>query len=161
MKNELKTIIILGVILIIGILSGFLCTYKYLKDNSKEENTQENLDIKESPYTLEELYAIVDDPVLFYENNSADMTSYNTVMFNFYDYFSESTPVKIASKVRKNNKGLVIEVLETKYINYSEYMDLMESAYSYASSTKEFYESDNLEPQYNYSLYIDRLVYSS
>lgn len=159
MKNELKIIIILCVILIIGILSGILCTYKYLKDNSKEENTQENLDIKESPYTLEELYAIVDDPVLFYENNYADMTSYNTVMFNFYDYFSESTPVKIASKVRKNNKGLVIEVLETKYINYSEYMELMASAYSYASSTKEFYESDNLEPQYNYSLYIDRLVY--
>ena len=159
MKKELKIIIILGVLFMTGTLSGFLCTHKYLKDTNKTKDTQENLDIKESPYTLEELYAIVDDPVLFYENNSADMTSYNTVMFNFYDYFSESTPVKIASKVRRNNKGLVIEVLETKYINYSEYMELMESAYSYASSTKEFYESDNLEPQYNYSIYINRLVY--
>ena len=41
-----------------GTLSGFLCTHKYLKDTNKTKDTQENLDIKESPYTLEELLTL-------------------------------------------------------------------------------------------------------
>lgn len=158
--KKTKLIIAYIVILTIGILLG-ITTTKCLTLEQKEQINKEIPQIKESPYTLDELYKIVEDPVLFYEANCSDMTEYNKVMFNFYDYFSKSTPVKIATKTNKNYKGTVIEVLETDYINYSEYMELMKEAYNYASETKKLYEKDNLEPSYNYELYITRLIYGN
>lgn len=158
--KKTKLILLYIVIFLIGITIG-ITTTKYMTKEKTKENYKEQSQIKESPYTLEELYEIVEDPVLFYEANCSDMTEYNKVMFNFYDYFSKSTPVKIATKTNRNYKGTVIEVLETDYINYSEYMELMKEAYNYASETKKLYEKDNLEPSYNYELYITRLIYGN
>lgn len=167
MKNLLKgkkILIILAIILVvILVVSGTIALFK----NNKEETSNEEVLIKESALTLDELYAIVEDPKLFYENNGATMTTYNIIMFHFYDYFSHSTPVKIATKVKRDEHNNVVEVLEVKYISYEEYLELMKDAYEDEALTKENYEyrnekfNQNNEPIYDYRLWIDKLIYGS
>ena len=93
------------------------------------------------------------------------MTDYNIVMFHFYDYFSNTTPVKVATKVKRDNNNKVTKVLEIKYLTKEEYIEWMEAAYTYELSEIKAYEernkkyNQNAEPVFNYSMYIDELIY--
>ena len=100
MKKKIKLIIIIFFVFFVGISIGVISTNIYL--NNKEPNAQKQPEpnIKVSPYTLDELYAIVEDPERFRElNKKVTENEYAEVMFHFYDYFSKSTPVKVAKEV--------------------------------------------------------------
>ena len=163
--NKKITLIISHIlVLIIGVAIGACLIWgvdKYQaskEDNKKEVETTNPLDIKESPYTLEELYEIVEDPERFYQENGSIMTYYNIVMFHFYDYFSKSTPVKVATKVEVDDHFKVSKVLEVKYIDYYEYQKWMDDCGAYKFE-KEFIENDY--GPFNYKRYIEDLIYST
>lgn len=152
-----------NIVILLLIIIGIVISISIIL--SKNENVSENEPtIKESPYTLDELYSIVENPEEFYKLNTATITDYNIVMFHFYDYFSDTTPVKVATKVKKDNNK-VIEVLEVKYLTKNEYLEWMESAYTYElTEIKEYEErnkkyNQNASPAFNYSMYIDKLIY--
>lgn len=119
----MKKVLISILLLSLGIGIGF-CFSNIL---SKEEQPKENLTIKKSPYTLDEIYAAIENPEKYYELNSSMHTEFNEVLFHFYDYFSKSTPFKVATKVEKDNK--IVKILEVKYINYEEYIKFMGTFY--------------------------------
>ena len=103
MKKNIKMIILTFLLLIVGIIIGVLSTYIILNTNKKEETpTIEKLSpeevnkdlrvlksLKVSPYTLDELYEIVETPEKYYEANSTNMNAFNYVMFNFYNFFND------------------------------------------------------------------------
>ena len=50
---------------------------------------------KESPYTLEEIYELVEQPEKFNKLlNDYDENGIAYTIFHFYDYFNKSTPIK-------------------------------------------------------------------
>ena len=154
-----KTILLLLRIIVIGLFIGGMLI------KGTEKLLEPEPTIKESPYTLDELYSIVENPKEFYKLNTATMTDYNIVMFHFYDYFSNTTPVKVATKVKRDNNNKVTKVLEIKYLTKEEYIEWMEAAYTYELSEIKAYEernkkyNQNAEPVFNYSMYIDELIY--
>ena len=177
MQKKSKKIIIAILILIVGIIIGVLSTYLILNTNKKEETpTIERLkpedikyysqleNLKVSPYTLDELYEIVEKPDKYYELNSSTVTVFNYVMFNFYKFFNTKTPVKVATKVKKDGTN-VIEVLEVEYIDYSEYQRRMAEAYEIHNQYEEMIKGkkdkngDPLKPSTPYGYFIDLLLY--
>lgn len=160
----MKKVLISILLLSLGIGIGF-CFSNIL---SKEEQPKENLTIKKSPYTLDEIYAVVENPEKYYELNSSMHTEFNEVLFHFYDYFSKSTPFKVATKVEKNNPEIptrVTKVLEVEYIDYEEYMKRMQAAYQYEELELKSYEERNKKynqngtPYWDYRFYVNLIVY--
>ena len=117
-KKNIIYIIVGLLLLIIAIGSTTYICYNLWGKN--EEIVPNNI-IKECPFTLEELYAITDDPELFRKNNQSSYTEYNYVITHFYDYFSKGTPVKVTTKVKTKEGGetLKIKRLEQKIMKVS------------------------------------------
>lgn len=175
MQKKSKKIIIAILILIVGIIIGVLSTYLILNTNKKEETpTIERLkpedikyysqleNLKVSPYTLDELYEIVETPEKYYEANSTNMNAFNYVMFNFYTFFNAKTPVKVATKVRKDGTKIV-EVLEVEYIDYSEYQRRMADFYEFHRVHIEEEKEAGEEPGYTtpYRFFIEEFLYGN
>ena len=132
MKKKIKLIIIIFFVFFVGISIGVISTNIYLNNKEPKEQKQPEPNIKVSPYTLDELYAIVEDPERFRElNKKVTENEYAEVMFHFYDYFSKSTPVKVAKEVELDENGHVIKVLEFEYLSYDEYMKRMETGHQH------------------------------
>ena len=175
MKKNIKMIILTFLLLIVGIIIGVLSTYIILNTNKKEETpTIERLkpedikyysqleNLKVSPYTLDELYEIVETPEKYYEANSTNMNAFNYVMFNFYTFFNAKTPVKVATKVRKDGTKIV-EVLEVEYIDYSEYQRRMADFYEFHRVHIEEEKEAGEEPGYTtpYRFFIEEFLYGN
>lgn len=176
MKKNIKMIILTFLLLIVGIIIGVLSTYIILNTNKKEETpTIEKLSpeevnkdlrvlksLKVSPYTLDELYEIVETPEKYYEANSTNMNAFNYVMFNFYNFFNTKTPVKVATKVRKEGTKIV-EVLEVEYIDYSEYQRRMADFYEFHRVHIEEEKEAGEEPGYTtpYRFFIEEFLYGN
>ena len=141
--NKKNIIYIIAGLLLLIITIG-LTTYICYNLWGKKENIVSNNIIKECPFTLEELYAITDDPELFRKNNQSSYTEYNYVITHFYDYFSKGTPVKVTTKVKtkEGDPNYIEEVLETRYMEYDEYMQQMEVLYDHEKNLREWYEKD-------------------
>ena len=141
--NKKNIIYIIAGLLLLIITIG-LTTYICYNLWGKKENIVSNNIIKECPFTLEELYAITDDPELFRKNNQSSYTEYNYVITHFYDYFSKGTPVKVTTKVKakEGNPNYIEEVLETRYMEYDEYMQQMETLYNHEKNLRKWYEKD-------------------
>lgn len=139
-----KNIIYIIVGLLLLIITIGLTTYICYNLWGKKENIVSNNIIKECPFTLEELYAITDDPELFRKNNQSSYTEYNYVITHFYDYFSKGTPVKVTTKVKakEGDPNYIEEVLETRYMEYDEYMQQMETLYDHEKNLRKWYEKD-------------------
>ena len=141
--NKKNIIYIIAGLLLLIITIG-LTTYICYNLWGKKEDIVSNNIIKECPFTLEELYAITDDPELFRKNNQSSYTEYNYVITHFYDYFSKGTPVKVTTKVKtkEGDPNYIEEVLETRYMEYDEYMQQMEVLYDHEKNLREWYEKD-------------------
>lgn len=141
--NKKNIIYIIAGLLLLIITIG-LTTYICYNLWGKKENIVSNNIIKECPFTLEELYAITDDPELFRKNNQSSYTEYNYVITHFYDYFSKGTPVKVTTKVKakEGDPNYIEEVLETRYMEYDEYMQQMETLYNHEKNLRKWYEKD-------------------
>ena len=141
--NKKNIIYIIAGLLLLIITIG-LTTYICYNLWGKKENIVSNNIIKECPFTLEELYAITDNPELFRKNNQSSYTEYNYVITHFYDYFSKGTPVKVTTKVKEKegDPNYIEEVLETRYMEYDEYMQQMEVLYDHEKNLREWYEKD-------------------
>lgn len=112
-----KQIIITLIIFILGLsIGGTSIHLIHLLGKEESPICQETQKLKESPYTLEEIYEIVEDPVRFEELNNKNQTEFNEVIYHFYDYFNEYTPFKV---VLLNEDGTVREI---KFIDYSRFM---------------------------------------
>lgn len=161
-------ILFVAVGIIIGI-SSFATVKNFSSNNENNKASENQPSIKESPYTLEELYEIVENPEKFYELNKSTRTDYNMTVFNFYEYFSKTTPVKVASKIKIDKTGKVIEVLETKYLSYDEFKERMSDAYTSIEldkkSTEEYNKKNNDNRDYkdliDYRYWIEILIYGN
>lgn len=163
--KKIVAIITAILILVIGIGIGIFVNKKITNNQAPEK--QEEGTIKASPYTLDELYAIVENPEKFYKVNEAGITDYSIVITHFYDYFSRTTPVKVATKVKVNESNEIVEVIECKYINYDEYMEEIAVVSEYEQiqikATEEYNEkyNENSSPQFVYKYFVERLIYGN
>lgn len=159
-KNQiLMYILFIAIGIIIGIFSTI--TVQTLTSNKEsKEVKEEQPSKKESPYTLEELYEIVENPEKYRELNSTRNSDYAYTMFHFYDYFNKSTPVKIAKEVEKDENGNVTKVLECRYLSYYEFMEYMKPAYDIEKEDIEQAKTDGRNEPYatNYRFYVDMLT---
>lgn len=157
-------LIIIGVfIFIIGITLGSAVTYYLVSDKEQcpEPKETEKISIKKSRFSLNELYEITDNPERFYIYSKGTKSQYNFTMTHFYDYFNTSTTIKVAAKVKRDTNGKVIKVLETKYINYDEYMALMKPFYDQEKDLggEESSEDYNFVSGVDYYHYVENLIY--
>lgn len=115
-----KKIILAGVLCLI-ILSGFLVVQAKSINNSNENQSNNNVNVKSTEYSLDELYNFVKS------NNFSTLNHENIgyIYTHFYEYFNHDTKFLVISKYDSNNN----EVLETKYITYDEYMEKMQPIY--------------------------------
>lgn len=123
-KDKVKILIGMIVVFIVGVIVG-VTAYHFIskKDSTNDtiKETEVSNDKKESPYTLEEIYAIIENPERFYELAYPIDGNISFILCRFYDYFSESTPFKVATKVELDDHHRVSKVLEVDYISYEEY----------------------------------------
>lgn len=163
--NKKKKLIII-VSLIILVLGVSTCTGIYLY-NKNQESKQEEPIIKKSPYTLEEIYEIVEDYEEFekLKNNRENQFAYTIV--HFYDYFNKSTPFKIV-KLARDKDGNIIkkegksQIESIKYINYYEFQNMAESYYKNEQVPLERCETKKTKPHlcsFAYSTYAEWFVY--
>ncbi len=163
-KKDNKLLCILGMLIfIIGIIIGSIATY-YLAGNKKTcpaLKETEKVSIKKSRFSLDELYEITDNPKEFYVYSQGIQSQYNYIMTHFYDYFNKFTPVKIATNFNRDTDGKVIKVLETKYINYDEYMAIMKPVYDLEKDLgdEESNENYNFISGIDYYHYVENLIY--
>ncbi len=114
LKKKLKYLIIIFVILIILVVVG----YKFI-DERFDNLITEDFNILESPYTVNQIYEIIESNKLFRKGFSyfnQDSIELGYILMNFYDYFDKDTLFLVANKL--DDYG---QPLEFKYITYSEY----------------------------------------
>ena len=163
-SNRIIILIFITLLLTTNIANTLITSYLV---NKKIDVKTEKAEKKLSPYTLDEIYSIIEDPVKFNELSNEKMaTEFNEVLFHFYDYFSETTPFKKAKKVIVDNDPNktfhVVKVLETEYISYYEYMDFMKNNYEDEENTKKLtgYDSEDTYYGYDYRTWVELLVYN-
>ena len=159
-----KYIIIIIISFVIGILTGCITTYFIMKNNTVVSETK-----KESPYTLEEIYELVEKPEEFNKLlNNYDERGIAYTIFHFYDYFNKSTPiktVKLKTKTVENKEVLVKEngkyVIESiNYIDYYEFSKKMDSFLEDEKNVKESCkEQKEKNCNYAYSSIVKYLIY--
>lgn len=134
---------------------------------------------EESPYTLDEIYAMVEDPQIIEhlstpseidENATEVPYEFLYVMTHFYNYFSKSTPFKIVTKLKtvEGEFYKIEEVYEFAYISYEEYNKILEEMYIEEEEMRELQEkTENRKvPSYvfymgkEYEFYLRQLLYS-
>ncbi len=158
-KIFIFSIIISIIIIIVGAIIIFTLPNKDSKTEEEKqlEKTIELLGFETgiSPYTLDEIYAIVEDPKLYYKENDSWHSIFGTNIYFFYEYyFSKTTPFKVATKVRKENNKIV-EVLEVDYIDYSEFEKRTEQYRQYVNTEKISTEESNKKYNTNIDYRID------
>lgn len=167
MKKYKKIIIIILVILVL-VTSGILIT-KYLSKSNQDSSNQNELLIKESLYTLDEIYAIIENPEEFYKLTTGTSSPFSYTLFHFYDYFSQSTPIKIATEVERDENGQVTKVLEVDYISYQEYNEKFAEVFLIEQEELELCERASKEEgkeicnenfsYFNYGYWVKSLIY--
>lgn len=160
-KNVLIYILFIAIGIIIGISSTI--AVQNLTTNKDSEIKEEQPSKKESPYTLEELYDIMGNPEKYKKLN--DGNSMNTLaytIFHFYDYFNKSTPVKVFSKIKKDEDGKIISV-ESKYLSYYEFMELSSGwreleKKDLENCEEEIKKDSNYRCTIPYNFYVDQIM---
>lgn len=152
MKNKIFIIILL---LVLGIITGCGVTTIVLKDNYK---TKTDTKYKESPYTLDEIYYLVEHPEKFAEENKQRYNELAYIINHFYEYFNEYTPVK---RVRLNYEKMSIESIE--YMDYTTYMVLQKDFYKFENEEIKACKEENKTYKeclgINNRMWADRVVY--
>lgn len=158
-KQLLMYILFIAIGIIIGI-SSTIAVQTLTSNKESKEVKEEHPSKKESPYTLEELYEIIEDPIKYRELNVGHTNDYAYTMFHFYDYFNKSTPVKVAKEVEKDENGYVIKVLEYKYLSYYEFMEEMKQAYDIEKQDIEQAKADGRDEPYvtDYRFFVNGLT---
>ncbi len=178
MSNK-KVIILSIIIFLLGLTVGVVGTIGISKLKSKPNQETEQKETKmptngkyESPYTLEEIYEIIEDPERYYSIPFPKDGNIAYILCHFYDYFSKGTPFKIATKVEidPNDSNRVSKVLEVDYITYAEYLKANESfEFSYKNKEEICKESPDTggcnDEKYGmsnimYNYFADQLVYA-
>lgn len=166
-----KNIIIKSFIIIFSLITIFII-YTIFKENKKEKYLNYEVRfaesiIKESPYTLEEIYAIIENPQTFYEVNKLRYNDFAYTIVHFYDYFSKNTQLKVATKVETDENGKVTKVLEFTYLSYDEFMDFMSCEYDFETDAiktckeKKEHCGQISAAGYDWRLTTKRLIYKS
>lgn len=125
-KQIIRTLIIFILGLIIGGISIHLI-YSFNKgENLIHEEPQK---LKESPYTLEEIYEIVENPERFLELTERGYTDFGYVILHFYEYFNEYTPFKCARIAEDDS------IIEVSYVDYYRYMEVSTDFYTREKET--------------------------
>lgn len=178
-----KTIIAIGVIIVLfltTVISIVLVKNSKKNDDASVEDQKalkerENL-INNAPYTLDELYAMIEDPLIIEKLTKPSDDGKGQIapndfyyeIFHFYNYFSKSTPFKRVKKGVKKD-GKIIELKEFEYITYDQFMKEVEDSYSVEEDMRkkwiETYGDEVLKEGpvrgFLYSDYVDSLLYGS
>lgn len=134
--NNKKSIFIYICTIIITALISSLTTYFIVKSNNEEINSNNEQVIKESQYTLEELYTLTEDPTKYMEMLNDRSTNLAYTIVHFYDYFDKSTPFKVAV-IDEWDGGTKYTLKETYYINYNEFNERLGDALEKEQERKE------------------------
>lgn len=159
-----KNIIVTFLSFIIGIITGCLIMFFVMKNNNITlEET------KESPYTLEEIYELVEQPEKFNKLlNNYDEQGIAYTIFHFYDYFNKSTPlktVKLKTKIVDNKEVLAKEndkyIIESiSYIDHYEFSKKMDSFLEDEKKVKDLCKEEKEKNcNYAYSSIVKYLIY--
>ena len=122
---SLFVVLVLGVAISFG--SSFIVNVFAEEDSNSDYSNVEREDLKESPYTLEEIYEFISSKK-YMETRTRDEEwfDYNKVITHFYEYFSKDTPFMIYDKKLRSYWGDYEEVkaeeVNTIMIDYDEYM---------------------------------------
>ncbi len=124
-----KVVISLSVVLLLGISISVVSTFvvNVFADKDSSSNNLNRDDLKESPYTLDEIYDFISSGD-YWRTNSLDESwiDLNIVLTHFYDYFSKDTKFMLYDKTLSpyfnyydevNDAGVVM-------IDYDEYMKI-------------------------------------
>lgn len=143
-KVKSKNTIINIIIFVIGLVIGSILTLCIINIQDKKN---ENNKITESPYTINEIYEIIESPNQFYELNDYHYNDFNYVITHFYDYFSKNTDFLVATKVEEKD-GKVTKVLSTKKIAYKDYIYLMSDFYHLEEQKEETCKKNTENKEY-------------
>ena len=104
------------------LIGGSICFGVFFHNKNQEPDKKE-LNFKKSPYTLEEIYEIVEDYNEFEKLKNDRENQFAYVIVHFYDYFNKSTPFKVVKLARDKNGDIIkkdkkTQIENIKYINY-------------------------------------------
>lgn len=145
-KNQ-KQLLMYILFIAIGIIIGISSTIavQTLTSNKESKEVKENQKSKkESPYTLDEIYALIENPEEFNLKNNLFYNDLAYTIIHFYDYFSETTPMKVATEIIRDDSGTLREVKETKYISYHEFMEFTQQALYQEKENQKICQENNI-----------------
>lgn len=124
---SLFVVLVLGVAISFG--SSFIVNVFAEEDSNSDYSNVEREDLKESPYTLEEIYEFISSKkYLEISTKDEKWFDYNNVITHFYDYFSKDTPFMIYDKKLRfywgDYEDVKAEEVNTIMIDYDEYMKI-------------------------------------
>lgn len=129
-----EVVISLFLVLVLGIsisvVSSFAVNvFAQEKNVNSNNNHQDQEELKESPYTLDEIYDFISSKkYLKISTRDEEWFDYNNVITHFYEYFSKDTPFMIYDKKLRSYWGdyqdVDAEIVNTIMINYDEYMEI-------------------------------------
>ena len=137
-KKKIIGFISVFLVLIVGIVSVLLLNKKDNKLDNQDKKIATVI-LKESPYTLDEIYEKIESNWLFDNNTSREEAiELAYVLFHFYDYFNKDTELLVWDTV----DSVTWEPLTFKTISFEEYTEriniylpvLEESLYNYRVS---------------------------
>ena len=124
-----KVVISLSVVLLLGISISVVSTFvvNVFADKDSSYNNLNRDDLKESPYTLDEIYDFISSGD-YWRTNSLDENwiDLNIVLTHFYDYFSKDTKFMLYDKTLSPYFNYYDEVDDAGVvmIDYDEYMKI-------------------------------------
>ena len=125
------------IVLVISVIVSFSSTFIYnhfAVDKDSINDEEEKLEfaiasngLKESPYTLDEIYDFISSGDIWKVHlwESSDKISINFVITHFYEYFSEDTPFMIYERPLYPYFDFedAVDGIGVTYISYNEYMN--------------------------------------
>lgn len=154
--SKRKKYIIIGLVIIVALFCTLFIINKVMDKHNHNDNIIENqnkFDFKESPYTLDELYEIIEKNKLYDLRFTDEGNEIGYILMNFYDYFNKSTKFMVAKELDDSWKPISF-----KYITYEEYQksmieykenwlhpDGMKTKNIYYMAAKDFIQFSNVE----------------
>lgn len=156
-----RTILIYAFTMILTAALSSGITYFFTKERKTMTDYEQT--IIESPYTLEELYALTENPSKYMEMINNHSTNLAYTLIHFYDYFDKSTPVKIIEleSLATENKKIEYTLTGTHYVDYYEYSKRLGNVFDRENEARKTCQENGIKEEdcfFNYRTYASLAV---